>query len=147
MVLALPHFLQRGWLHSWCKAGKPLPEGGQGLWQPPAGWRRFPRALPLCLQGSTEKKLGDSQEQLAELSSAWAVSKTTSNPVDPDPGQPLIPTGGATEEPAGTAEPSVGVSTTLWRPHSATGTVPSMLICGLTKCPPLPSGRGHRPEW
>lgn len=71
---ALPLESQRGCLPSWCRVGKPL-QGGQGLWQPPAGWRRFPCAPPPCLQGRAEKKLRDSQEQLAKLSSARAGSK------------------------------------------------------------------------
>lgn len=104
---ALPLWRQRGQLHSWSRAGEPRLRGGQGLWQPLAGRRRFPHAPPLCLQESAEKKPGDSQGAAgpAELNPG-AGEQAAGNPVDPEPGQPLIPAGGTAEEPAGTAERS-----------------------------------------
>ena len=89
------------WLHSWCRVGRPLLKGGQGLWQPRGRWRRFPQ--PCASQAAAGQ---------AELSSGgWTGEQAAGNPVDPEAGQALVSVGVSVENPPGTDEPPPGVST------------------------------------
>lgn len=100
-------------------------------------------APPLCLQESTEQKPGDSQEQLAKLSSARVASKLRQScgpQIKPVSHPSRRDHGGACR----TAELSTWCAHNV--PHSATGTGPSTLIYMLTKCSQPPWERGHGTE-
>lgn len=94
----------------------------------------------MCVQGSTKKKLRDSQEQLAELSSARVASKLQAIPWTQTQASLSSQQQGLWRSLQVRLSPLPGVSTTLWRPHSAMGTMPSLLIHGFTQCSSHPEG-------